>query len=134
VAEEFKQFCLQTNMKRDPYKNQERYISWKKKVEEKGIPEISKVNSDLILAYIRDMEVGRNITLGTKKEPRGFNRLISVRTRLVYLFKKFKEIYEIDNITQIKEEQLHSFFTDMRNGVIKREDGENYKSFVDFIF
>ena len=88
MAEEFKQFCLQTNMKRDPYKNQERFISWKKKVEEKGISEISKVNSDLILAYIRNVEVGRNITLGTKKEPRGFNRLISVRTRFIYLMKK----------------------------------------------
>ncbi len=120
-------------MKRDPYKNQERYISWKKKVEEKGISEISKVNSDLILAYIRDMEVGRNITLGTKKGPRGFNRLISVRTRLVYLMRKFKEIYNIDDITKIQEEQLHYFFADMRNGVIKREDGGNYKSFVDFI-
>jgi hypothetical protein len=35
----------------DPYKHKERYIQWKKE-SEKGIPEISKYDSDLILQYL----------------------------------------------------------------------------------
>jgi hypothetical protein len=41
----------------DPYKHKERYIKWKKE-SEKGIPEISKYDSDLILRYLEDMEMG----------------------------------------------------------------------------
>ena len=35
----------------DPYKSKERYLLWKGQVE-KGILEISKYNSDLILRYL----------------------------------------------------------------------------------
>jgi len=42
-------------MKIDPYKHKERYLNWKEKVNERGIPGISKANSDLILRYLYDM-------------------------------------------------------------------------------
>lgn len=46
-------------MKIDPYKHKEKYYAWKIAVKN-GIPGISKTNSDLILRYVGDMEVGRN--------------------------------------------------------------------------
>ena len=46
-------------MKRDPYKHKEKYYAWKIAVKD-GIPGISKINSDLTLRYVGDMEVGRN--------------------------------------------------------------------------
>ena len=48
-------------MKRDPYKHKEGYLSWKIAVKN-GIPGISKINSEIILRYVGDMEVGRNVS------------------------------------------------------------------------
>ena len=114
-------------MKIDPYKHKERYLNWKEKIK-KGIPEISKENSDLILRYVFDMERGINIASGSVKGPRGFNRLNTIKDRVITLPKKFKELYGIDNITEIKEEQLIEFFYNIKSGVIKRNDGTEYKS------
>lgn len=114
-------------MKIDPYKHKERYLNWKEKIKN-GIPEISKVNSDLILRYVFDMERGINIASGSVKGPRGFNRLNTIKDRVITLSKKFKELYGIDNITEIKEEQLIEFFYNIKSGVIKRNDGTEYKS------
>ena len=53
-------------MKVDPYNHEERYILWKESVK-KGIPGISKENSDIILDYIFDMEHGLNISNKNKR-------------------------------------------------------------------
>lgn len=47
-------------MKVDPYKHKERYLSWKQKVLNEGISGITKTNSNAILSYIFDMELGLN--------------------------------------------------------------------------
>jgi integrase len=114
-------------MKLDPYKHKERYLNWKEKIKD-GIPEISKENSDLLLRYLFDMERGVNIASGSVKGPRGFNRLNTIKDRTITLSKKFKEIYDLDNLTEIKEEQLIEFFYNIKNGTIKRNDGTTYKS------
>jgi len=49
-----KGICLHP-MKLDPYKHKERYLKWKEKTQS-GIPEISEFNSDLIKAYLNDIE------------------------------------------------------------------------------
>jgi hypothetical protein len=46
-------------MKRRPIQTQKKMARMEKETK-KGIPEISKANSDLILAYLSDMEMGRN--------------------------------------------------------------------------
>lgn len=46
-------------MKRDPYKHQEKYQAWKERIDEIGYIEgVSRKNSELILKYIFDMELG----------------------------------------------------------------------------
>ena len=45
-------------MRIDPYKHKERYEGWGERVDKSGIPEISKYNSDLVLHYLEDMELG----------------------------------------------------------------------------
>jgi hypothetical protein len=114
-------------MKIDPYKHKERYLNWKEKIKD-GIPGISKANSNLILKYVFDMERGINIASGSIKGPRGFNRLNALKDRTIILSKKFKELYGLDSLTEIKEEQLIEFFYNIKNGVIKRNDGIDYKS------
>jgi len=114
-------------MKIDPYKHKERYIAWKEKVRD-GIPETSKENSDLIFQYLADMEKGINIAASSVKGSRSYIRLNTVRDKLVFFSKKFKEIYKINRIIEISEDQAVSFFSDMKNGNLKKADGGNYMS------
>ncbi|MEK6915532.1 MAG: hypothetical protein AABW89_03260 [Nanoarchaeota archaeon] len=114
-------------MKIDPYKHKERYLKWKIKTE-LGIPQISKDDSDLIKRYLLDMERGLNISSSSVKGPRGFNRLNSLKDRLIFFSRKFEELYNLNVITEISESQLIGFFTDMRNGVLVKENGQDYKS------
>jgi len=114
-------------MKIDPYKHKEIYLNWKKE-NELGIEGISKQNSNLIFKYLYDMEKGINISAVSIKGSRSFARLNSLKNRLTFFSKKFKEIYKIDDITKINEEQLLAFFSDMKNGIIKKFDGKSYKS------
>ncbi len=115
-------------MKIDPYKHKQRYENWREKVNKTGILEISKYNSDLILRYLDDMECGYNVSTMSVKGARSFIRLNTLRQKMLYFSKKFKELYGIDKITDIDELQLCQFFTGMRKGTISREDGKAYAS------
>ena len=114
-------------MKLDPYKHKERYLKWKEKTQSR-ISEISELNSRLIKAYLNDMERGINISSMSTKGSRSHIRLNSLKERAIFFAKKFKELYKIDKITDISEEQIVSFFSDMKNGNIKKINGSNYKS------
>lgn len=121
-------------MKRDPYNRKEGWIRWKQVVRENGgIPNLSKENSDIILQYLTDMELGLNTAVGSKKGARSFPNLMALKTRIPFIARRFKELYGIDNITQVSEEQLCSFFVDMRNGVLVKADGRRYRAVKDFV-
>ncbi len=112
----------------DPYKSERLYLKWKGEFEGKDLPEISKANSDLIRQFLSDMERGLNIALGSKKGSRGYGRLRALKAKLVFFSKHFKDQFGLNDLTRVKEEQLHTFFTDMRNGKIKKEDGQVFKA------
>jgi hypothetical protein len=128
----FKRDLLHKEMKIDPYKHEERYLKWKESVKER-IPGISKNNSDLILKYLDDMENGLNISTKNRKGSRSYIRLNTLRDKTLFFAKKFEEVYNLDSITSISEEELIKFFADMRKGIILREDGKKYKSTPDFV-
>lgn len=119
-------------MKIDPYKHKERYFNWKEKVKD-GIPEISKFNSDMILIYLDNMEHGINISSTNKKGCRSYIRLNTLREKMVFFSKKFKEKYNLDRIIDIKEEELIKFFSEMSNGTMKRKDNQNYMSLATYV-
>jgi len=114
-------------MKIDPYKHKERYQNWKEKI--KGeIPEISKENSDLILQYLSDMERGINIASASVKGSRSFIRLNTLRAKLIFFSKRFNDMYQLKKLVDVNEEQLITVFSNMKNGILKREDGGEYHS------
>ncbi|MFH0808556.1 MAG: tyrosine-type recombinase/integrase [archaeon] len=118
----------------DPYNHKGKWLRWKSKVQRLGaIPDISRQNSDIILRYLKDMELGINISLGSHKGARSFVRLNNIKQRLIFLSKQFKDIFGSDNLTELTEEQICSFFVDMRNGIIKRQDGGRYRATKDFV-
>ena len=121
-------------MKIDPYNHKRQWVRWKDKVQRLGgIPDISRQNSDIILRYLCDMELGINISLGSHKGARSFIRLNSIKQRLIFLSKKFKDIFGVDDLTEITEQQICSFFVDMRNGIIRRQDRGIYRATRDFV-
>jgi len=116
----------------DPYKHKERYLKWKKE-SKKGILEISKYDSDLILRYLDDMEMGINVAGSTKKGSRSYIRLNSLKIRLTSISKRFREKFRLEKITDVSESQVHKVFTGMRNGTILKQDNKPYKSTGDFV-
>ena len=117
-----------------PYKHEQNYKNWKEKVDKLGyIEDISRNNSDLILRYVFDMELGINISNVSAKGSRGYARLNNLKQRMTFLTKKMEEVLEIKSLKDLQEEQIISFFSKMRNGEIKRLDGGVYKSVVDFV-
>ena len=116
----------------DPYKHKERYLAWKEK-NQSVIPGISKENSDLTLHFLNDMEQGLNISSTSKKGARSYIRLNVLKQRLTSLSRAFEKRFNLTKITDITENQLFSFFVDMRNGIIKRNDGKNYTSPRNFV-
>lgn len=118
-------------MKIDPYKHKERYLAWKN-ASENGIKGLSKENSDILLLYLKDMEMGLNVASKSVKGGRGHNRLNTLKDRMQFFARKFSEEYNLNKITDINESQLIGFFAKMKSGEIKREDGKNYVSVETF--
>ncbi|MCK5642668.1 MAG: site-specific integrase [Gammaproteobacteria bacterium] len=118
-------------MKIDPYKHKEAFLKWKDNTVD-GITGISKVNSDIILQYISDMENGLNISSKSVKGPRSYIRLNNLKQRMIFLAKQTEQHCDI-NLIDLSEEQIIKFFNAMRNGTIKRLDGKCYRSVVDFV-
>jgi len=75
-------------MKIDPYKHKERYLKWKESVKDR-IPELNKENSDIVLRYLNDMEIGINVASGSVKGSRGYNRLNNLKGRMIFFIHFF---------------------------------------------
>ncbi|MBT7102467.1 tyrosine-type recombinase/integrase [archaeon] len=118
----------------DPYKHKERYEAWKERIDRVGfIEDISKINSKIILNYIFDMEIGINVSRVSVKGSRSYTRLNNIKQRMVFITKALERTYSLNDITLLQEKQIMSFFSKMRNGEIKRQDGKIYLSVVDFV-
>jgi integrase len=111
----------------DPHKHKQKFESWKEKTKD-GIPKMSKANSDIVKAFVYDMEHGLNIAMGSRKGARSYIRLNTIRDKMNFFVKNFEKIFKIDNICNISEEQIHQYFNMMRNGGIQKKLGGAYKS------
>jgi len=121
-------------MKIDPYNNQEGYLEWKRKISSSGrIEKLSESNSEILLKFLDDMEIGINVGMGAKKGSRSFIRLKSLRDKLAFLFKKTEELFDLQKIYEVSEVQLHSIFSYMENGKITKVNGERYKAVGDYV-
>jgi hypothetical protein len=118
--------------RKDVYNDEKKYRSWKEYSKENGIQDVSKKSSDLIINYITDMEMGNNITKGTKKGGRSFIRLNSIRLRIIFVT-KLLEKRGVKCLSEVKESDIKSLFHAMRTGDIRKLDGGIYKSVADYV-
>ena len=120
-------------MKIDPYKHEERYLNWKESIKISGIPNISKLNSDILLQYLTDMEIGINVGHGSKKGSRSYIRLNTLKDKMGFIMKKILELYDVEDLSKVTESQIHFLFSKMEKGDIKRSDGIKYKAVGDYV-
>ncbi len=119
-------------MRRDPWNHEQKYLNWRSRNAE-GIDGLTTANSRHILAFLRDMEIGRNTATGTKKGGRSYIRLRTLAQRLVFAARALQERWNVADLTLVDEEALHEFFGGMRSGTILRRDGKRYRSVGDYV-
>lgn len=115
----------------DVYNLEQRHKNWIEYARGNGIDGLTKANSDHILAYITDMEEGRNVARGSRKGGRGYARLTSIRTRMTQIAKLLQE-RSVKDITKVSDNQITKLFSDMHKGEITTLRGEMYKSTGDY--
>lgn len=113
--------CRNTMAKRDPYNTVEKWNKWKQR-NQNGIKNISKYNSSLILEFLHDMEMGKNVASVAIKGERSPIRLLALKSRMIFFAKHFKDI----NFNEITKDQIHQFFYDMRHGILLKSNGGKY--------
>jgi integrase len=123
----------QITEKIDPHRSREKYTNWKIKANEKGIDNLSRYNSTVLLSFLTDMGSGLNVSNLSKKGPRSYLRLNSYIYKLSLIFRNAESKYNLEKITEITERQLHELFLQFRNGEIRRIDGGIYKSTADYV-
>lgn len=114
------------------YNSTNRFEDWIAKVEYKGMDGLSKENSDLLINFIKDMKVGINISIKSKKGSRSATRLNHLKDKLFKVF-TLLESKRIKDVRKTTKEDIHNLFSDMRSGKIKNRFGTAYKSTGDYV-
>jgi len=113
-------------IKRDPYNSKERWESWiKNNSEIEGL----KFNSDLVIKFLKDFELGKNISKSSAKGERSPIRLMALKSRLVFFSKQFSK----KKFTSLTKDDVHILFKGMRDGRIKKENGKPYASVGSYV-
>ena len=118
-------------VKVDPYNHKERFLEWKQSVE-KGIDGLTHLNELMLKKYLSDMENGLNVAFLMKKGPRSYVRLYTLRIRMTFMMKLFQKRFNLADVIQVNEEQLHTLFLELRTGVIRKQNGGIYESAKDY--
>jgi integrase len=113
-------------MKRDLYKDEARFKSWKKTA--LSDDEISSKNIEFIYDCVSDLEQGKNIGKGSKKGARSYKRLNTVRTKMYFIARELEK-KGIDDFRKTTEQAIFDIFDGMRKGKI---NGKKYKSTGDY--
>ena len=115
-------------LKRDPYNHEARWKKWKQK-NLKSIKGISKQNSKLILAFLEDMEMGKNVSPYSRKGERSYCRLNDLKSRMAFFSKQLQSKV----LNTLSKNEIHEFFHKMRDGVLLRKDGKRFIGIADYV-
>ncbi len=110
-----------------------RWARWRLECYSKGIPDISKENSNLILQYLKDMEMGLNVSVLNSKGARSPRRLNDLKDKMIIFSKKFEQMYSVKDLSKLEEKHVFNLFYGMQQGDLKTKAGVNYKSIDTFV-
>jgi len=114
--------------KRDIYDSKQRWESWKLEAEHTKIEGLSDYNQKLIKEFLNDWELGKNVSKSAPKGERSYIRLLSLKSRLIFISKQFNK-----KLIELNKDDVHQLFNNMKTGTLKKSDGGNYKSTGDYI-
>ena len=90
---------------------------------------LSEENRELIIRYLQDMELGKNIGLGSKKGPRSYGRLRNQKSKLHSVILLIQEYCSKNSVKKVTEDELMNFFNGMRKGkFISKRTGRTYRA------
>ncbi len=92
---------------RDVNYNKGTYENWKEYVSKYGIAGISKKSSEWIIKYLGDLELGKNLGMGSRKGARSYIRLNSYRHKLLQ-WSKLIEARGFESLIDVDLDALHS--------------------------
>ena len=118
-------------MKIDVSGHEKRFNKWKEDVVVEGELGLTRENSDILVQYLFDMEVGRNVSRKSRRGPRSYIRLNAARYKLSMLLRLLQE-RGVADVRASTEEQIVKLFNDFEKGVIKTIKGQKYKSVCDY--
>ena len=119
-------------MKVDVYKRKQTFLNWKERVQKEGIPGLSKANESIVIQYVLDMELGRNVGNGAAKGGRSYTRLCNLAQRMTWIARML-ESRGVSDLRDCKEQVVVTLFSEMERGIIRREDGKAYRSHGDYV-
>jgi len=98
--------------------------------EKRRFKEISKKNSDLLIECLLDFYEG----LFTKNKKRiSPVRLSNIKVRIIWILKQFEErAEEHKDILTISPKAVNRLFNDMEDGIIRKNNGQMYRSPLDY--
>lgn len=108
--------------KRDPYDCKEKWQNWIK--DKPTILGTIDKNSKLIILFLKDFDLGKNISKSSPKGERSPIRLLALKSRLTF----FARYWNKKDFTKLTKDDVHKLFKDMREGKIKKENGKPYTS------
>ena len=115
-------------LKRDPYNQDALWGQWKQKNLNR-IDGIARGNSDLILEFLNDMEIGKNVSPVARKGARSCGRLLGLKSRLLFFTKQFND-KPLDSITK---DEIHQLFFNMRKAKILKDNSQPYIGVSNFV-
>ena len=90
--------------------------------------DISEYNSAIILEFLSDMEMGKNVSPVSRKGERSVVRLNNLRGKIIFFADYFGK-----NLDQLTKDDIHKLIFDMRNGTLKRKDRKAYLAVGEYV-
>jgi len=114
-------------MKRDPYKNQERWTSWKEKHFKHNPKGIRKEDWVILVKFLKDMELGLNTPKGMKGQ-RDVGTLLNLSAHNQLFLKNFSK-----PLTKITKIDLHNLEKDITQGKILKRNKQKFGAFGNYV-
>lgn len=101
----------------DPHNHKRYYELWKNSG--MNLKNLSEQNRKILIEFLEDMEIGKNVNPGSKKGARSFGRLRNLKSKLQTIFAHFQMQSNKDDITKATDDDMLRLFKMMREGKLK---------------
>ncbi len=113
-------------MKRDAYKFAERWEGFKKN-NFKSVEGVRTADHKLLIEFLKDMELGLNTPLG-RNGKRGAGTLLNLASHNILFLRNFDK-----PLTKVTKKDVHELEDKITRGIIKKNNGENFAQFGNYI-